>query len=128
MEGTMPATIIIIVVLAAICAFAVRSIIVKANRGCCGGASDKTERVKKSAEGCPYHYIIEVGGMSCEKCAARIENAFNRRDGFSASVNLAGGIAEVNTAEPVSELILRKTICDLGYSAGKITVPDEVRS
>ena len=118
----MPATIIIIAVLVVVCAFAVRSIIIKADRGCCGGASDKTERVKKSAEDCLYHYVIRVSGMSCGKCAARIENAFNRREGFSASVDLAGGTAEVSTVQPVSELILRKTICDLGYSAGEITI------
>lgn len=120
----MPATIIIIAVIAVVCVFAVRSIIVKANRGCCGGASDKTERVKKSAEGCSYRYIIKVGGMSCEKCASRIETAFNRCQGFSASVDLAGGIAEVSTVQPVSELILRKTICDLGYSAGEIKMSE----
>lgn len=116
----MPATIIIIVIIAAICVFAVRSIIVKANKGCCGGQTDDVQHIKKSAEDYPYRYIIEVGGMTCKKCAARIENAFNRQDGFCASVDLDSGRAEVSTAEPVAELIIRKTICDMGYTAGEI--------
>ena len=32
---------------------------------------------------------LEIGGMTCASCAARIEKKLNRLDGFTATVNYA---------------------------------------
>lgn len=61
---------------------------------------------------------LEVDGMSCAACAARIESRLNRIDGVEASVSYASERASVRYAPPqldVGQLI--ETIRDSGYDA-----------
>ncbi|MCU1485313.1 MAG: copper-translocating P-type ATPase [Actinomycetia bacterium] len=60
---------------------------------------------------------LEIGGMTCSSCAARIEKKLNRLDGVEATVNYATEHATV-TAEPgvtVDQLVA--TVESAGYSA-----------
>lgn len=116
----MPFTIAAIVILAALVAVSVASIIKRASQGCCGAGGSKEERVEKDGSAYPYAYKIEIGGMVCKNCAVRIENAFNRQDGLAASVDLKSACAIVRAEKPISEIMLRKTVCDNGYSVGEI--------
>lgn len=112
----MPFTIIIIAVLAAVCVFSVISIVKRASHGCCGAGGDDEKRIEKDGSDYPYCYAVTIGGMTCKNCALRIENAFNRQEGFAAQVDLKSGKALVRTKQPAAELLLRKTVCDNGYT------------
>ena len=61
---------------------------------------------------------LDIGGMTCASCAARIEKKLNKIDGVSATVNFATETAHVQVADdvvPTSELV--QTVERLGYSA-----------
>lgn len=116
----MPFTIIIIVLLVAVCVVSVISIVKRASHGCCGAGGDDEKRIEKDGSEFPNCYKITIGGMTCKNCALRIENAFNRQDGFAAQVDLKSVTAVVRTKQPAAELLLRKTICDNGYTVESI--------
>ena len=60
---------------------------------------------------------LQVGGMTCASCAARVEKRLNRLDGVQATVNLATETAHVRhpAALPVAELI--RAVEAAGYTA-----------
>ncbi len=61
---------------------------------------------------------LEIGGMSCAACAARIERRLNRLDGVEASVDYAGEGARVVLASPdVTTALVVETVGKLGYTA-----------
>ena len=109
-------TAILIALIVAVCTIAVVSYGKKLSKGCCGTAGDKEERLAPKKGDFSNVTMVEIGGMTCEKCAIRIENGFNRLDGVSATVDHKSGIAEVRSAGPLYELVIRKTVIDLGYS------------
>ena len=45
---------------------------------------------------------LDIGGMTCASCAARIEKKLNRMDGVTASVNYATEKAKVTFADTVT--------------------------
>jgi P-type Cu+ transporter len=62
--------------------------------------------------------VLDVGGMTCSSCAARIEKKLNRLDGVSASVNFATEQANVHydpTCVATDDLIA--TVEATGYTA-----------
>lgn len=70
----------------------------------------------------PRRIGLEVTGMTCASCAARIEKKLNRLDGVEASVNYATETAEilVEAADPAGEDVLEtvlETVRGLGYGA-----------
>jgi Cu+-exporting ATPase len=59
---------------------------------------------------------LEIGGMTCASCAARVEKKLNALDGVDASVNLATELASVSYADVgVDELI--RAVEAAGYTA-----------
>ncbi len=66
---------------------------------------------------------IDVGGMSCTSCAARIEKKLNRLEGVEATVNYATERATVRTTGDVDPAVLVATIEKTGYSA-RVQEPD----
>ncbi|MFF4601542.1 heavy metal translocating P-type ATPase [Streptomyces sp. NPDC001339] len=66
---------------------------------------------------------LEIGGMTCASCAARIEKKLNRMDGVTATVNYATEKAQVAVAEgsAVRAADLIATVERTGYTA---TVPE----
>ena len=65
----------------------------------------------------PQHIELQVGGMTCASCVARIEKKLNKLDGVSASVNFATGKASVDYAEDVSPDRLVAAVEQAGYTA-----------
>lgn len=112
----------ICVVIAVICVVAVKSYAKKLSKGCCGAAADDEAELKAAEGDYPYSCTVEIGGMTCRKCAQRIQNAFNRQEGYSAQVSLEESCAVIRCAFPIKELLIRKTMIDLGYSVGKLTL------
>ncbi|QIY57521.1 copper-translocating P-type ATPase [Streptomyces sp. RPA4-5] len=66
---------------------------------------------------------LEIGGMTCASCAARIEKKLNRMEGVTATVNYATEKAQVTVAEgsAVAAAELIATVERTGYTA---TVPE----
>lgn len=116
-------TAILVAVIVAICTLAVVSYGKKLSKGCCGTAGDKEKRIAPKQGEYPHHVTVTVGGMTCEKCAVRIENGFNRLDGVSAAVDHRTGTVEIRSREPLTALVIRKTIIELGYTVESISEP-----
>jgi len=60
---------------------------------------------------------LEIGGMTCASCAARIEKKLNRLDGVSASVNFATEKAAVTYPATLDPRTLIATVEQTGYTA-----------
>jgi copper chaperone CopZ len=65
--------------------------------------------------------IVEINGMHCEKCKARVENALNAIDGVKAKVNLAKKTATVETKANISDDVISSTVTELGFEVVGIT-------
>ncbi|MCU1372719.1 MAG: copA, partial [Actinomycetia bacterium] len=60
---------------------------------------------------------LEIGGMTCSSCAARIEKKLNRLDGVEATVNYATEHASVTAGPDVTVEQLVATVESAGYTA-----------
>lgn len=71
-----------------------------------------------SATAAPERVRLEIGGMTCASCAARVQRRLNKLEGVDASVNYATGQAAV-TFDPVAVDIgtLVHAVEAVGYSA-----------
>ncbi|MCB5908732.1 heavy metal translocating P-type ATPase [Streptomyces pinistramenti] len=65
------------------------------------------------------HIELEIGGMTCASCAARVEKKLNRMEGVTATVNYATEKAKVEIAEGsgLATADLIATVEKTGYSA-----------
>ena len=63
------------------------------------------------------HVELELEGMTCASCVARIENKLNGLEGVDASVNLASETAAVDFDERVTIADLLLAVEEAGYSA-----------
>ena len=70
---------------------------------------------------------LNVGGMTCGSCAARIERKLNKMSGVEAAVNYATGKAFVQFDAGITPNVLIQTIVDTGYSA-EIPRPDAMET
>jgi P-type Cu+ transporter len=80
----------------------------------------------------PSPVELEIGGMTCASCAARVEKKLNTLDGVEASVNYATELASVRFDPEQHRLEeLLSTVEAAGYSAAMptadTTAPDPVR-
>ena len=60
---------------------------------------------------------LDIGGMTCASCAARIEKKLNRMSGVTASVNYATEKAKVTFADTITPAELIATVEATGYTA-----------
>jgi Cu+-exporting ATPase len=65
----------------------------------------------------PERVQLEIGGMTCASCAARIEKKLNRMDGVTATVNYATEKARVTFEPSVAVDDLIATVEATGYTA-----------
>ncbi|MDF2484104.1 MAG: Heavy metal transport/detoxification protein [Herbinix sp.] len=59
--------------------------------------------------------IIEIKGMTCEHCQARVEKVLNAIDGVDAKVELKKNRAVVNLKKDIDDQTLRDTVTEAGY-------------
>jgi len=60
---------------------------------------------------------LNIGGMTCASCAARIEKKLNKLDGVTATVNYSTEIAQVRFPETVQPADLVAEVEKVGYTA-----------
>ncbi len=65
--------------------------------------------------------IMEINGMTCEHCQARVEKVLNAIDGVTAKVELKKNRAIVNLKKDVPDQILFNTVTEAGYEVVGIT-------
>ena len=115
------ANIIIPVILAAFCVFAVCSYVKKLRKGggCCGEHEPAEKKIRvadKDKSHYPYDLILSVDGMTCGNCARRVENALNSLEGVWATVDLGSRKAEVRLKSKPDEASLRQAVRNAGYT------------
>ena len=65
--------------------------------------------------------IIEINGMTCGHCQARVEKVLNAIDGVDAKVELKKNRAIVNLTKDVNDQKLKDTVVEAGYEVVSIT-------
>ncbi|MGW3137319.1 cation transporter, partial [Streptomyces sp. NPDC001139] len=60
---------------------------------------------------------LQIGGMTCASCAARVEKKLNRMDGVTATVNFATEKAKVTYPAGIQVADLIATVVKTGYTA-----------
>ena len=92
--------------------------------GCCG--EHESIKLRKVYDRNPAHYAyhidLDIGGMTCENCARRIENALNGLDGVWARVSFEKKTADVRCKSSPDEMTLRRAVSDAGYVVMGCTV------
>ena len=86
----------------------------KGEGGCCGGGNYKPKRKKLS--GVKYTKKFKVGGMHCEHCKRRVEEAVNNIKGVAGRVDLKKGELTVSYAEDTPDEIIKDKIEKYGYT------------
>ena len=86
----------------------------KGEGGCCGGGSYKPKRKKLS--GVKYTKKFKVGGMHCEHCKRRVEEAVNDIKGIAGRANLKKGELTVSYAEDIDDITVKTRIERAGYT------------
>lgn len=59
--------------------------------------------------------IIEINGMTCEHCQARVEKALNTIEGVEAKVELKKKRAVVTLSKDIDDQLLADTVTEAGY-------------
>jgi len=65
--------------------------------------------------------IIEIKGMSCEHCQARVEKALNVLEGVDAKVDLKKNRAVVNLSKDITDQVLSDAVTEAGYEVVSVT-------
>lgn len=65
--------------------------------------------------------IMEISGMSCGHCQARVEKALNAIDGVEAKVELKKNRAVVTLSKDLDDQILKDAVSEAGYEVVSIT-------
>ena len=92
----------------------------KSGGGCCGdreAAVPKTAVKDRNRAHYPHELTLQIGGMTCENCARRVENALNALPGTWASVSMDGRKARIRLKQPADMALLREAVRQAGYVA-----------
>lgn len=135
----MAATVVIGVILAALFANALRIIykaFFKGEAACCDSGNsgcthcparksmnDTYRRRVEQIEKFDIHRTIDVEGMTCENCAAKVVRALEKVDGVEiAAASLEKQSAQAGLTKDISDEVLREAINKAGYHAGAVTI------
>ena len=58
---------------------------------------------------------LEIKGMSCGHCSARVEKVLNAIDGVSAKVDLESNTAKLTLSTEISNEALKTAVDNIGY-------------
>lgn len=112
----------VVVGLAVVAAVVVAIVLVRRRQtqgsACCGDRGQAVVRTRV-ADRNKAHYAHEttlnIGGMTCDNCAARVENALNELPGTWATVSIATHTAVVRSKETPDLDELRAAVAHAGY-------------
>ena len=115
------ATLLVVVFLVCLIGWAVFRVIRKSQKGggCCGEHEAAPKRLPvedRIKSHYPHKVILQIGGMTCENCAIRVENALNVLPGTWAKVDIADKKATVLLKEEPDIKQLRRAVSGAGYT------------
>ena len=114
-------TAVILVVIVVLCVFAARTMYdTFTGKGGChgGGGGSRTKRVRvsdKDEANYPFSQEVKVGGMTCARCAANVENALNALGDTWARVDLDAKTARVLSKRPLEASEIDEAVTRAGY-------------
>lgn len=111
-------TALVLLVIIAIVVVAIISTRKRAKSGCCGGSEFKEKKIKPAdtnKDNYPFSATVNIDGMTCDHCVARVQNALNELDGVYAKVNLKKNNAEVLYKDESAEAQIEAAITKNGY-------------
>lgn len=119
--------VLLIVLVGLIIAFGLYKTISRSKQGsaCCGKHEENIKRVGPSDRNkshYPYEAKADIMGMTCDNCAARVENALNKLDGIWASVSINSKKAKILSKEPIDISLIKNAIIKEGYSIDHIEI------
>ena len=85
---------------------------------CCGDITQAPERIQvKDRNKRHYHHQItlSIGGMTCENCAIKVENALNVLPDTWATVSIGSKRAVVRTKDEPDLAAMREAVAAAGY-------------
>ena len=91
--------------------------------GCCGEHEVSVRRIAvadKDKTHYPYQVALAIGGMTCQNCAVRVENALNALDGTWARVSLDTQTARILTKQTPDIPALCRAVAKAGYAASQL--------
>ena len=114
-------TVVVLLILVAIIAFAVFGTIKRIRHGssCCGERDPAPKKIKvsdKDKSHYPYAYELGIDGMHCSNCARRVENGFNKIPGMWAKADVSKKQVVLMTKEQVEQNECFKIVSDSGYT------------
>ena len=109
---------VIVAVLIAILFFSVKSSIAhfKGEGSCCGGGGRDVKTKPKKLTKVSCVKVVEIEGMHCEHCYARVHNVLNSIAGVSAKVEGRKGRAVIRFENDPDDEMIKGAIEELGYT------------
>ena len=91
---------------------------------CCGEHETVRRRgvLDRNSAHYPYEATLTIGGMTCENCARRGENALNELDGVWAKVRIDNRQARLRCKQAPDEAALRRAVREAGYVVSEYQV------
>ncbi|MBO7673839.1 MAG: heavy-metal-associated domain-containing protein [Atopobiaceae bacterium] len=86
---------------------------------CCGEHDAPLRRMgaaDRNKSHYPHEVTLSIGGMTCDNCAARVENALNELPGTWARVSIASKTALVRTKDMPDLDALSRAVAAAGYA------------
>lgn len=106
---------VIIVLLLAVLALAVKGAGKRIRGGCCGTSAPKIRPKDKNLSHYPFKETVYIDGMTCKNCKARVENEFNVLPDCFAKVNLKKKYAVIRTKKEMPRSEIERIITKCGY-------------
>lgn len=119
MRGEAAVNVLVFALVVAAAAVAAVYAVRRARRGsaCCG--EHETVKRRRASDRNPAHYPygaeLTIGGMTCENCARRVENALNALEDTWATVRIDSCKARVRCKHAPDEAALRRAVREAGY-------------
>lgn len=105
--------------------FAVKGVLkhFRGESSCCGGGDVKVPK-KKLTGTIVATKVVDIEGMTCGHCKARVEQALDTIAGAAAEVNLHRNHAVVKMTREVSDDEIRRALAGSGYTITGIHIKD----
>jgi len=97
--------------------------------GCCGSHEQSLKRkgpFDRNKHNYHYTFSIKIGGMTCNNCAIRVENALNSLSGVMANVSIDTKQAIVYTKDTPNENVIFSTVIKVGYTVLEMSKPERL--
>lgn len=120
-------SILLLLAVAALVGYAVYRTYVRSRKGssCCGSVPEKVRRIgaaDRDRSHYPHRAQAQITQMTCDNCAARVENSLNAIDGIWAQVRIDSRNALIRSRQPIDEALIRSAVHQAGYGVGDIKI------